>query len=486
MSEISKSDIDPRRLVLVSKSSVSTHIPKATPPQAKHIDLLTYPLTDTGNAERLIATFCHDVRYCPNYKSWMVWDGKRWKRDIDGRLSRMARETARRLYAQAATIKEKDEAAKVSSFARRSENAAGIRAMLECAQSIEGVYVSGDYLDANPWKLNCLNGTLDLATGELEEHDRFDLITKMCPVRFDKNAQCPRFRQFLQRIFDGKEELTGYIQRILGYALTGDVGEKGVFCLVGNGNNGKTTLLEILRHVLGDYSGQILIDSLMQKENTRSSAALADLADLKGKRFVTTSEAEEGSKLAEAQVKQITGMGMYKACRKYENPIEFSPTWKIFMDTNHKPAVRGKDAGIWNRLKLIRFDVEIPSAEIDKKLLTKLKKEAPGILSWALEGCLKWQQDGLQEPNAVKEAIFRWRNDSDPFRGFFGTLCEFGPGFTCSGSTLLKAFRAFKRSADLDVAEAQFTAELKRRGCTQYRNKKARHWRGIRIRSGDG
>jgi putative DNA primase/helicase len=259
----------------------------------------------------------------------------------------------------------------------------------------------------------------------------------------------------------------------LGYALTDDVGEKALFCLVGRGNNGKATLLEAFRYVFGDYAGQIVIESLLQKTNN-NSVALADLADLKGKRFVSTSEAEQGAKLAEAQVKQLTGMGTYKACRKYENPIEFQPTWKIFMDSNFKPLVRGNDTAIWNRLKLISFHVEVKGREIDKGLLRKLKREAPGLLRWALQGCLDWQRDGLQEPVSVRESVASWRSDSDPFRGFFGKKCELGPHLSCLAAALLKAFRNFKKIELLAVSERDFALELKRLACTPGRKNKAR------------
>src|SRR5262249_51515381 len=263
--------------------------------------------------------------------------------------------------------------------------------------------------DTDPLLLNCKNGTLDLRTGELRAHSRRDLITKMCAVRYNDTAKCPVFLRFLDTIFNQSGDLMAYVQRILGYALTDDVGEKALFCFHGDGNNGKTTLLEVVRYLLADYAGQIMIESLLTDNPFHRSTALADLADLRGARFVTTSEADRGKHLAEAQIKQLTGMGQVKSCRKYENPVEFPPTFKIFMDTNHKPMVRGQDAAIWSRLKLIPFTVTIPKDEIDKNLLEKLKREAPGILRWAVEGCLEWQRDGLNEPSEVSESVQEWQ-----------------------------------------------------------------------------
>jgi putative DNA primase/helicase len=204
-----------------------------------------------------------------------------------------------------------------------------------------------------------------------------------------------------------------------------------------------------------------MIDSLLQKRNNNSSAALADLADLKGKRLIITSEVEQGAKLAEAQVKQLTGMARYKACRKYENPTEFSPTWKIFMDTNYRPLVRGRDAGIWNRLKVINFRVSIPKEEIDKHFLSKLKREGAGLLNWAVRGCLDWQRNGLQEPGTVQDAVLGWKAESDQFKGFFDLVCELNPMLSCPVPALRKAFEKFKHDKKLDLPYHQFTAELK-------------------------
>ena len=449
----------------------------------KKVDLLRYPLTDYGNAERLIALFGQDIHYHSEPHSWFAWDGKRWKRDRDGFVQRLTKQTARTLYAQAVGIKEKEDRDQCNSFARRSENARGIRDALECARSIKGVTLLSEQLDTDPFLLNCTNGTLDLRTGELREHRRGDLISKICRAKYDLNARCTQFLRFLNRIFDGNTELIGYVQRVLGYSLTADVSEKAVFCAHGSGDNGKTTLVEIYRYVLGDYAGQIMIESLLQKpSNGQSSASLADLADLKGKRFVTTSEAEYGAKLAEAQVKQVSGMAMYKACRKYENPIQFSPTWKIFMDTNYKPQVRGKDAAIWNRLKLIEFGVRIPKREMDKNLLKNLRSEASGILAWAVRGCLAWQENGLQEPPAVRQSVDAWRCNSDQFGGFFGTVCELDPNAICSAKALADAFRKFKKTDSLDVSQRDLIAELQRLGCTPRRSSRERFWRGIRLK----
>ena len=285
-----------------------------SPPGREIPDLLRYPHTDLGNAERLVAMFGHNIRYCPPMKKWLVWNGRQWKVDGDGGINRKAKATVREFGAQAADIGDKEEREKAEGFAKCSESAGSIRAMLECARYEQGISISTAELDTNPWLLNCPNGTVDLETGELREHRQEDLITKMCPIEYDFSAECPRFPKFLRRIFDDNEEVMSFIQRAFGYALTGVVSEKAVFCFLFYGNNGKTTLLEVIRYVLGEYSGQLMIDSLIRRgaQQGANSNPLADLSDLRGARLVTTSEAEEGAKLVEGQIKQLTGMGQVK------------------------------------------------------------------------------------------------------------------------------------------------------------------------------
>lgn len=280
-----------------------------------------------------------------------------------------------------------------------------------------------------------VNGSLDLKSGRLHEHRRGDLISKLVHFEYHPEAECPMFMRFVNRIMGGgtnaaREDiepagrLVSYVQKCFGCALTGDVSEKAVFCFFGAGNNGKTTLLEIIRHIIAEYSAQVLIDSLMQHHTRESNASLSDLGDLCGVRFVTTSEAEEGQRLAVGKLKYLTqGMGRIKTCRKYENPIEFSATHKLFLDANHKPIIRGAEKAIWNRLKLVPFTVTIPSEEIDKTLLDKLKAEAEGILAWMVKGCQLWLAEGLGDPPEVSQASAAWQAESDRFPAFLEERC---------------------------------------------------------------
>jgi putative DNA primase/helicase len=446
--------------------------------------LLWHPQTDTGNAERLVAMFGDRIRFCSEWKKWLLWDGTRWKVDSLGEIRRHAKQTVRTFYAQAALITDSSDRDAAEAHARKSESAAAIRAMLNCAESEVGVPVAASELDRDPWLLNCKNGTLDLRTGQLRQHRQTDLITKLCPVDFDPNAPCPVFERFLARILPG---LTDYLQRVFGYALTGVVTEKACFCLFGDGNNGKTSLLELFRYILGDYSAQVMIDSLMTRRSGESNTSMADLADLRGARFVTTSETEEGQKLAEGKLKYLTGMSEIRTCRKYENPVSFSPTHKVFMDANYRPLVRGSDVAIWTRLKLVPCTVSIPASEIDKDLLNKLKAEAPGVLAWAVKGCLTWQQGGLVEPQAIQDSVATWKSEDDPYREFFEDECELGPAHSVPVADLWSKFSGWAAANGIKYpSRPKLYERLRFHGCTQERQRdpngrQVRCWKSVKV-----
>jgi putative DNA primase/helicase len=450
-----------------------------------HADLLRWNLTDSGNGERFVKVHGRDVKYCHERKAWYVFSEGRWQRDIKGLVHRMAKETARRLYLAALSIAgtDKDRAARVEAFARQSESSQGIKATLECAKHEPDVSISANEFDRDPWLLNCRNGTVDLRIGELRQHQPTDMLTKMCAVEFDKDADCPQFMAFLEKIMNGNQALIAYLQRVLGYAITGTVGEKAVFCFYGDGDNGKTTLLETVRYIVGDYGGLVMIESLLKRNSSANSTAIADLAGLQGLRFVITSEANQHAALAEGQLKALTGGGWIKGCKKYENPVEFPPTHKIFMDSNYRPSVTGRDHGIWSRLKVAPFDVQIREHEKIKDLMERLKvEEGPGILRWITDGCVVWREAGLMEPAEVTQSVAEWKSDSDPFEGFFESRCELSPAVKCPSADLTTAYEEYAKAEGIPVEIRQFTDHLKRLGCIRYSNGTTRFWKGIRLK----
>lgn len=339
-------------------------------------------------------------------------------------------------------------------------------------------------MDSNPWLLNVQNGTLDLRTGELCEHRREDFITKLCPVTFDPGAKCPQWRQVLQRIFSDNKILIQYIQRLAGYILTGKTEEHILPLLYGTGANGKTTLVELLLKLLGsDYAMKAAPDLLMAR---RGESHPTDRADLFGKRFVACVETEDGRRMAESLVKEITGGDRIRARRMREDFWEFTPTHHVWLAGNHKPTVRGNDHGIWRRIKLIPFDVVIPDAQQDKQLPEKLAAELPGILNWCIEGCLEWQRNGMREPPIVQAATKEYSDEMDRLGQFIDDYCETGPEFMAPATVLYQTF--LSEMSDARISQQAFGASLRQRGFESFRitrgADKAKHaWRGLRLRS---
>jgi len=457
-------------------------------------DLLSFLHNDHGNAQRLMTLYGQDMRYCHAMRHWFIWDGRRWKADETEKARTLATETALQFLEQAVRANSTD----AIKFAKLSLDHRRITTMLASAACL--LPITPPELDTDTYLLNALNGTLDLKSGQLREHRRDDYITKLVHFEFKPRTQCLLFLQFLHRIMgDGPdasdaegeraERLVAYLQKVFGYSLTGDVAEKVIFCFFGAGNNGKTTLLEAIRFVLWEYAAQVLIDTLMVHQQRESNASLADLADLRGVRFVTTSEAEEGQRLAEGKLKYLSaGMGEIKTCRKYENPIKFLATHKLFLDANHRPIVRGADRAIWNRLKPIPFIVTIPDNEIDKVLLDKLKTEAEGILAWMVEGCRRWMAEGLGDPPEIIEASADWRHDMDPLKDFIVDRCELRPDAYCTVSELRQAYADWAlENIEKPVWGRVFRDHLLSIDCTQSKIKltgeQVRVWRGIALRN---
>lgn len=366
--------------------------------------------TDLGNAQRLVARCGQNLRFNFKAEKFLIWNGSCWETDETGEVVRLAKKTIQSMYVDAAGLDDPDRPA-LAKHAVRSEQAPRIRAMVELAKTEPGIPVTPAQLDANAWLLNCTNGTIDLVTGKLLPFNPANLCVKQVPVAFDADAECPTWLAFLNRVMAEDTVLISFLQRVIGYSLTGLTREQVLFLLYGVGANGKTTFIETIRSVLGNYAQQADFSSFLQKQN---DCARNDLARLTGARFVTAAEAGEGRKLDETVVKQATGGDKITARFLYHEHFEFTPQFKLFLVTNHKPRITGTDEGIWRRIRLIPFTVTIPDKERDKQLREKLQKELPGILAWAVRGCLAWRRDGLGESKQVSQATAEYRREMDP------------------------------------------------------------------------
>jgi putative DNA primase/helicase len=433
-----------------------------------------FNLTDLGNAERFVAQHGRNVRYCYPWAKWLTWTGSKWARDDAGRVHRLAKETVRSVYGEAATAEDEAHRKALAKHAASSEAKNRIEAMLELAKS--DVPVSPDELDADPDRLNASNGTINLRTGELRPHRREDLLTKIAGADYDPDAPAPAWDAFLERVLPG-EELRRFVRKAAGYSATGDTSEQVMFINHGVGANGKSTFQEALSEALGDYSMRAPTEMLMVK---RSGGVPNDVARLKGARFVSASETEQGRHLAESLVKDLTGTDTITARFMRAEFFDFEPTHKLWLSTNHKPIIRGTDLAIWRRIRLVPWAVTIPPQEQNKQLSSRIQDELPGVLSWVVRGCLDWRREGLAVPDEVRKATGDYRSEMDTLGDFLEDRCVVDPDTSVAFNNLWKAYREWcLDTEEKGESKKQFGMSLTERGFVAH---KGRH--GVRIRRG--
>ena len=435
--------------------------------------------TDLGNAERFVYHHGRDLRFCHPWGKWLVWTGTRWQRDESGRVFKMAKDTVRGIYREASAAEDEDQRKALAKHAASSESEARIRSMVELAKP--EVPVSPDELDDAPWLLNAPNGTVDLRTGELREHRREDLLTKMAGAEYRPGTAAPTWEAFLARALPG-EELRGFVQRAAGYSATGVTSEQCMLINHGPGANGKSTFHEALAAALDDYAMRTPTEMLMSK---RGGGVPNDVARLKGARFVTASETEEGRRLAESLIKDLTGQDTISARFMRGEFFDFKPTHKLWLSTNHKPEIRGTDNAIWRRIRLVPWAVSIPPADQDKKLPAKLRAELAGVLAWVVEGCLEWRQSGLQAPDEVRRATGAYRSEMDVIGAFLRDECEIGRDFRATLKAVYARYEEWcEEGGERAESKRKFNARLTERG--QFEDRRSgpgglREWHGLRL-----
>jgi putative DNA primase/helicase len=435
------------------------------------------PFTDAGNAERLIALHRRSIRYVPE-RGWMTLEPTRaiWVFD-DAQMMVLATITARTTYAAAVSDESGDP---LRRHARGMESMARLDAMVKLAACAKQLRVAAAALDADPWSLALLGTTIDLRTGVGRPRVREDLVTRVVPVVYDPLAECPRWLLFLREITDGDEELVGFIQRAVGYSLTGRTDEACLFLVVGPGRNGKTLLIETIRALFGPYAAAADFTTFTER---RSEAARNDLARLQGIRLVTASESARGTVLDEALVKSATGGDTVSVRFLYREFFEFRPIMKVWLVSNHLPTIRGDDLGIWRRIRLIHFAKPIPFNKVDPKLGEKLLAELPGILNWAIAGAVEWHKRSLAPPDTVKVATIDYRAGMDTLGEFLATCCTLGPDLRVAATDLHAAYRKFMTAAgDRPLSRVDFATALRGRGLAPGRSSTARWWTGLALR----
>lgn len=442
--------------------------------------------THQGNAERLMEQYGEDLHYNPAW-GWIAWNGQKWVID-QGHEEQLYKQMAKTIYFEAAEENDSSRREEIWKWAKRSEDRSIMAGSLKMAESEEGVRRETTDFDQRPMLLTVANGTVNLETGELQPYRREDLLTKQISVEYDPNAECPTFLSFLDRIFESEASMVEFIQRAVGYSLTGKTSEHCVFILHGSGRNGKSTLINVLTDLLGEFARSVEPEVLTVRRNHNNT--LVEMADLAGARLVTAVETEDNKRLAEAKIKQMSGNDVVKGCHKYKNPFDFRPIWKLWYATNHKPVIRGTDEGIWSRIRLIPFDVFIPAEERDLDLGEKLKNELPGILRWALDGCLAWQTKHLAPPEKVQKATAEYRNEQDILAAFLADCCVFVSESLLPVKMLYLAYVEWcnETGEKYPTTQSKFGKRLKERGVRQERitsggNKGRMAWKGIGLLS---
>lgn len=443
-------------------------------------DQIIASLNEMGNADRFISKFSNMIRYCDQTKSWYTYQDGRWVKNRSNLFSmykQIVDDIRELANTDELTLKEKE---KIIALVSRFSSIGKFNGMLKAAQNDNCIRINQDELDADPLLLNCQNGTLNLATHELQPHDSEYLLTKIINAPYDPEAKCPEFDNFIRKIMNHDKEKIEFLQRSFGYALTGKTTEQCLFIFYGSGSNGKSTLIEIFRELTGDYSAHTPSNTLLSSKFRQNSN---DVARLKGARFVSAVEVGIGEKIDESLLKQLTGGDQITARFLFHEFFEYRSEFKIFLAANHLPEIRGVDDGVWRRIRLIPFDVTIPVAEIDKELSKKLKQELPGFLNWVVEGCYAWQERGLNPPNCIISAIEEYRKDMDQISGFIEDECIKQDTLRVPISNL---YIRYQNWADLNCKEPVgkniFGKLMKQKGYKQSKSGSQRYWNRLKLK----
>lgn len=380
-----------------------------------------HTLDDTGNAQRMNDVFCDSLRYNFTDKRWMYYTDGKWQYDEKGAVFSAADVILERMKKETAVWAEHEGGSMMNDFQKHKKKTRSHNSKCAMIKEFEHlVPVSPSELDTHKILVNCPDSVINLENGEISEHSPDLYMTRMLGTSMPESPEKPElWLNFLNQIFNGDKELIRYVQKALGYSLSGLTTEQCVFFLYGTGRNGKSTFLEIVRLILGDYATNIQPESIMMKSS--NSSANTDIARLKGARLVTSVEPNEGMRLNEGLLKQITGDDMITARKLYGDEFEFRPEFKLWMATNHKPTIRGTDLGIWRRIHIIPFTVTIPEDRIDKNLGDKLADELPDILAWIAEGYRLWTAEGLHKPKVVEDAVKEYQSEMDVISAFLSS-----------------------------------------------------------------
>jgi putative DNA primase/helicase len=408
------------------------------------------PYSDLGNAQFFAARYGTKMFWMPKEKQWLLFEDGRWTDAGSGGAGLLSHYAIRDLHREADGLPAtaRDDAAK---WAHKSESAGHIEAMVRLTKSL--CPAEPDDFDQDHWLLNAGNGAIDLRSGLLCEPRPEDMLRLSTSVSCDPAATCPRWLKFLDEVFTPHPDLLPFIHRAVGYSLTGEMREHCMFILHGGGANGKSTLLAVLQALLGEYAGTCAHSTLVARDH---GEARNDLAQLRGKRLAVAQETKEGASLDEEVIKGLTSGDRVQVRSLYQEYFQMDPRFKIWLATNHLPKIEGADDGIWRRIRLIPFDVSFLGRE-DKGLLPTLLSELPGILNWALAGCMDWQREGLGTAQSIKDATAGYRVESDEVLLFATERCILDRRFSVRANALYASYKAWAgERGDKPMSNAMF------------------------------
>ena len=439
---------------------------------------LKFHRTDAGNAEMFAAMCEQFLRFDHKLERWLHWNGNRWMECRQNQQYQFFKGTVTRRFRLAETMSADDtqRGAEIH-WALESESRSRIEAALSLAKAEPLISDSGEGWDADPWQLGVANGAVDLRTGAFRELRREDKITKFCRTAFNPHAKCPRWIKFLGEIFDGNESLIRFVQKAAGYSLAGDVSEHVLFLLYGTGRNGKSTLVETILALLGDYGESFMFSTFADNHRT-----LGDGVSLYKTRFATSMEAKKKTKLEVGRIKAWTGGDRMTVRPLYKNPVSFDPSHKLWLGVNHKPEIDDETDSIWERIRLIPFNRKFVGDDREKGLKETLRAELPGILNWAIEGCLLWQREGLEPPETVRTATKQYEEESNPLTPFLAECCELGPEYTVGCKELSSAIKAWcGENNSPSISDLGDRLRILGFVSTQAGSDRKRCWKGLRL-----
>ena len=435
---------------------------------------------DTGNAYKLIEKFGDNVRFNVDNGRWMLWNDRYWQTDIYNNIKNFAEIIAEDFKQQALIADDNEERKAIYRNVKRILSSSGKSAMLKEAEHIPNVPVSNNDFDTDPDVVNCESGILNLRTGEIVEHDKNKMLSKFTSYSLTEESP-KRWLKFLDDIFEGDQEIIDYVHKVAGYSLTGSMREQSMFILIGDGANGKSLFLEIINLVCGSYGATSNVEILIEKRNT--TANLGDVARLNKIRNVVTDETKIGDKLNESAIKTMTsGIGKIVARFLYGNEFEFTPIFKMFMATNHKPTIRGTDHGIWRRLKVIPFNRVFEEHEQNKNLVNELKEELDAIFTWVVKGAKRWYEEGLQEPEKLKNAIREYRTEMDLIQRWIDEACDVGENLRETSKDLFDNFSNYTTiNKEYQMSQTLFGRNMSKK-FKKRRLGGAMYYEGIRLK----